>query len=94
MSQTVKNLLAIQEIQVQSLDWQDPLDKEMATYSSIIAWRIPRTEEPEIKYKIENFTRKWNIEVNKIDYLNLKHSYKLKIQKTSKDKINKLGKKS
>ena len=34
------------------------------------------------------------MEVNKIDYLNLKHSYKLKIQKTSKDKINKLGKKS
>ena len=60
VSQTVKNLLAIQEIQVQFLDWQDPLDKEMATYSSIIAWRIPRTEEPEIKYKIENFTRKWN----------------------------------
>ena len=60
VSQTVKNLLAIQEIQVQFLDWQDPLDKEMATYSSIIAWRIPRTEEPEIKYKVENFTRKWN----------------------------------
>ena len=31
---------------VQSLGWEDPLEKEMATYSSILAWRIPRTEEP------------------------------------------------
>ena len=42
----VKNLLAVQETQVQSLDWEDPLEKEMATHSSILAWRIPQTEEP------------------------------------------------
>ena len=42
----VKNLPAMQETQVQSLGWEDPLEKEMATYSSIIAWRIPWTEEP------------------------------------------------
>ena len=60
VSQTVKNLPTMQEIQVQSLDRQDTLDKEMATYSSILAWGIPRTEEPEIKDRIENFTRKWN----------------------------------
>ena len=42
----VKNLPAIQEILVQSLGWEDPLEKEMATYSSILAWRVPRTEEP------------------------------------------------
>ena len=42
----VNNLLAIQEMKVQSLDWEDPLDKEMATHSSILAWRIPWTEEP------------------------------------------------
>ena len=36
----------MQETQVQSLDWEDPLEKEMATHSSILAWRIPQTEEP------------------------------------------------
>ena len=35
-----------QEIQVQSLGWEDPLEKEMGTHSSILAWEIPRTEEP------------------------------------------------
>ena len=35
-----------QEMQVQSLDWEDPLQKGMATHSGILAWRIPRTEEP------------------------------------------------
>ena len=46
MAQLVKNLSAMQEIQVQSLGREDPLEKEMATYSSILAWRIPWTEEP------------------------------------------------
>ena len=42
----VKNLPAMQETWVQSLGWEDPLEKEMATHSSILAWRIPWTEEP------------------------------------------------
>ena len=42
----VKNLPAGQETQVQSLDWEDPLEKEMATHYSILAWKIPWTEEP------------------------------------------------
>ena len=42
----VKNLPAIQETWVQSLGWEDPLEKEMATHSSILAWRISWTEEP------------------------------------------------
>ena len=42
----VKNLPAIQETQVPSLDQEDPLEKGMATNSSILAWRIPWTEEP------------------------------------------------
>ena len=49
MAQTVKNLPAIQELQetwVRSLGQEDPLDKEMATHSGILAWRIPWTEEP------------------------------------------------
>ena len=42
----VKNLLPIQEMQVRSLGWADPLEKETATHSSILAWEIPWTEEP------------------------------------------------
>ena len=46
MAQMVKNLLAMQETQVQSLGREDPLKKGIATHSSIPAWRIPWTEEP------------------------------------------------
>ena len=44
----VKNLPAKQETQVQFPGWEDPLEKEMATHSSILAWKIPRTEEQEL----------------------------------------------
>ena len=46
VAQTVKNLLAMQEIWVQFLSWEDPPKKGMATYASILAWEIPWTEEP------------------------------------------------
>ena len=46
MAQTVKTLPAMQETQVQSLGWEDPLKNGMATHSIIFAWRIPWTEEP------------------------------------------------
>ena len=46
MAQTVKNLPTMQETQVQSLVSEDPLEKGMTTHSSILAWRIPWTEEP------------------------------------------------
>ena len=46
VAQMVKNLPAVQETWVRSLDWEDPLEKEMATHSSILAWRIPQTEKP------------------------------------------------
>ena len=42
----VKNLSAVQERRVQSLGWEDSLEKKMATHSSILAWGIPWTEEP------------------------------------------------
>ena len=42
----VKNPILKQETQVQSLGWEDPLEKEMATHSRILTWRIPWTEEP------------------------------------------------
>ena len=44
--QSIKSLPAMQEPRVQSLGQEDPLEKEMATHSSILAWRIPWTEEP------------------------------------------------
>ena len=46
VAQRLKNLPAVQETWVRSLDQEDPLEKEMATYSSILAWRIPWMEEP------------------------------------------------
>ena len=46
VAQRVKNLSAMQETWVQSLGQEDPLKKETATHASILAWRIPRTEEP------------------------------------------------
>ena len=46
VAQMVKNLLAVQETQVPSLGWEDPLEEGVATHSSILAWRIPWTEEP------------------------------------------------
>ena len=46
MAQTVKNPPAMQETWVQSLDWDNPLENEMPTHSSILGWRIPWTEEP------------------------------------------------
>ena len=46
VAQMVKRLSAMQETWVRSLGWEDPLEKEMAAHSSILAWRIPWTEEP------------------------------------------------
>ena len=46
MAQTVKRLSTMQETRVQSLGQEDPLEKEMATHSSTIAWKIPWMEEP------------------------------------------------
>ena len=46
VAQTVKYLSTMRETRVQSLGWEDPLEKEMATHSSILAWRLPWTEEP------------------------------------------------
>ena len=46
VAQSVKNLLAVWDTQVHFLGWEDPLEKEIATHSSILAWRIPWTEEP------------------------------------------------
>ena len=69
VAQTVKCLPTMQETQVQSLGQEDPLEKEMATHSSILSWKIPWTEEPgrlqsmgsqRIGTRLSNFTfNKW-----------------------------------
>ena len=46
VAQRLKHLPAMRETWVQSLGWEDPLEKEMATHSSVLVWRIPWTEEP------------------------------------------------
>ena len=46
VAQTVRNLSVIQKTWVQALSWEDPLEEEMATHSSILAWEILRTAEP------------------------------------------------
>ena len=46
MKELPKNLPVIQEIWVQSLGWEDPLEQEMGTHSNILTWRIPQTKEP------------------------------------------------
>ena len=46
MAQRLKHLPGMQETRVRSLGWEDPLEKEMATHSSTLAWRIPWREEP------------------------------------------------
>ena len=47
VAQMVKRLSAMQETRVQSLGWEDPLEKEMAAHSNILAWKIPWTLEPD-----------------------------------------------
>ena len=46
VAQTVKHLTAVWQTWVRSMVWEDPLEKEMATHSSTLAWKIPWTEEP------------------------------------------------
>ena len=57
VAQMVKKLHEMQETRVQSLDWEDPLEKEMAIYSSILAWRVPWTEEPGMVQSAKSQTR-------------------------------------
>ena len=58
MAQRIKRLPAVQETQVRSLGWEDPLEKEMATHSSILALRIPWTEEPE-RATVHGVAKSW-----------------------------------
>ena len=59
VAQTVKRLAAMRETQVRSLGREDPLEKEMATHSSTLAWKIPRMEDP----KKSTTTVMWAVQV-------------------------------
>ena len=59
VAQRVKRLPAVQETQVQSLGQEDTLEKEMATHSSALAWRIPWTEEPGGRATVHGVTQSW-----------------------------------
>ena len=62
MAQTVKNLSVMQETWVPSLGQEDPLEEKMAIHSSILAWRIPWTEEPGGLESMDPAGRKWVIQ--------------------------------
>ena len=59
VSQTGKNLPAMQETWVRSLGWEDPLEKGVATCSSILGWRIPWSEEPSRLYIVHGVSNNW-----------------------------------
>ena len=59
LAQSVKSLLIMQETQVQSLGWEVPLEKKMATHSSIVAWEIPWTEEPAGCLTVHGVANSW-----------------------------------
>ena len=58
MVQMVENLPSMQETQVRFLEWKDPLEKETATHSSILAWEIPWTEEPGRLHTVHGVAKK------------------------------------
>ena len=60
MAQTVKNLPAMQQTWVQSLGQEDPLEKEVASHSCVLAWRIPWTEDPGRLQSMDGVTRLGN----------------------------------
>ena len=67
MAQKVKKLPSMQEPQVKSLGWEEPLEKEMATHSSVLAWKIPHTEEPGIGLQsmgLQRVGHNWATKIN------------------------------
>ena len=74
MAQTVKSLPAKQETQVQSLGWEEPMEKEMATHSSMLAWKIPWTEEPDGEHTIGSHRVGRVAHHSKKCYILIKHS--------------------
>ena len=72
VAQMIKNLPAMEEIQIWSLDQEDPLEKGMATHSSILAWRIPWTEEPgQLQFmKLQRVRHDWVTNTHTLHWFN------------------------
>ena len=79
VAQMVKNLSAMQETQVWSLGWEEPLEKRLATHSSILAWRMPWTEESGDSMGSQSATTEWNAFTVclKVDHKNIHQHIKL-----------------
>ena len=67
MAQRVKNLPAVQETRVLSLDWEDPLKKGIANHSNVLAWRIPWTEEPRRLHTVHGVVKR-KIQLNNFHF--------------------------
>ena len=79
VAQTVMRLSAMQETWVRSLGWEDPLEKEMASHSSILAWKIPWMEEPGGLQSMES--QSWTQLMTSLSYINIYLIYIYNVQK-------------
>ena len=77
VAQMVKPLPAMQETWVQSLVWEDPVEKEMATHSSILAWEVPWTEDP-VHGVTKETDMTWRLNNANIQFWNVSHRYFIK----------------
>ena len=80
MAQTVRHLPAMQETWVQSLGWEDPLEKEMATHSSTLAWKLPRMEEP-VRLQSMGSQRVGHDWATSVYFMDEKQKFNLKLEK-------------
>ena len=71
MAQRLKHLRAMQETWVQSLGWEDPQEKEMATHSGTLAWKIPWTEKPGRLWSMESQSWAWSEQLHFYFHFNL-----------------------
>ena len=81
VTQMVKSLPATQETRVQSLGQEHPLQKGMATHSSILAWRIPWTEEPGRLHTVHGVTMS-RTQLNEFTFIHMSHLYPFSCQWT------------
>ena len=91
VAQSVKNLPVVQETRVQSLGWEDPLEREMATHSSILAWKISWTKEPRgLQYmELQRVRHDWATNTNTKDPICHNKDWRFLIPHNWHNQINK-----
>ena len=77
LAQMVKHMPAMQETQFQSLSWEDPLEKEIVTHSSILAWKIPWTEKPGRLHSMGSWSRTWLSDLHTHTHTPLRLEFKI-----------------